>query len=236
MTSHPPASPAGALLPCPFCGDEAAIVFTNTGSVGCINHSCPANDIACSPNDWNRRAADVLDMLDMNRLHSGDYRALNPNNQPIFDKIRGADNHTPAPDLAAVRRGIYVASRTTRAGMWRELRASGVPITSSWIDEAGEGETADFSELWTRIHDEIRSSVGLLFYANVEDAPWKGAFVEIGMALAMGKPVAVVVVGDLEGRTMRPVGSWMAHPLVTGYETVQAAASAILAALKAKGG
>ena len=111
--------------------------------------------------------------------------------------------------------GIYVASRVSRADIWRNLRDNmGIAITSSWIDEAGEGETADFGELWTRIQREISSSTGLVFYADVSDAPWKGALVEIGMALAMGKPIGVVLIGELEGRTLRPIGSWLHHPSV----------------------
>ena len=41
--------------------------------------------------------------------------------------------------------GIYVASRVSRAEMWRGYRdEGGVPIVSTWIDEAGDGETDDF--------------------------------------------------------------------------------------------
>jgi hypothetical protein len=99
--------------------------------------------------------------------------------------------------------------------MWRGLRDdAGVKINASWIDEAGEGQTADFGELWTRITNEIERSTGLVFWADVNDAPWKGAFVEIGIAIALRKPVGVVLLGELEGRTMRPVGSWLHHPLV----------------------
>lgn len=111
--------------------------------------------------------------------------------------------------------GIYVASRVSQAPMWRGLRDNGnVPIVSTWIDEAGDGETADFGELWTRIQREIAGSSGLVFWADVNDAPWKGALIEIGIALALGKPVGVVLLGELEGRTMRPVGSWIHHPNV----------------------
>lgn len=111
--------------------------------------------------------------------------------------------------------GIYVASRVSRAPMWRGLRDNGgVPITSTWIDEDGEGQTADFGELWTRCAREIAASTGLVFYADVNDAPWKGALVEVGIALALGKPVGVVQLGEFEGRTMRPVGSWIHHPAV----------------------
>lgn len=138
---------------------------------------------------------------------------------------------TTAPRVVPVEPTLYVASRTNRAELWRTYRdRDGVPIISSWIDEAGEGETNDFSELWQRIQREIAYSCGLLFYANTADAPWKGAFVEVGMALALGKPVGVVVAGELEGRTMRPVGSWILDKRVTRYQTLGHAFKAMLAA------
>lgn len=65
--------------------------------------------------------------------------------------------------------GIYVASRVHRAPMWQKLRTGGFSITSTWIDEAGEGETEDFGELWERISDK------LVLYAETDDFPLKGA-------------------------------------------------------------
>ena len=59
--------------------------------------------------------------------------------------------------------------------MWRQLRNSGWRITSSWIDEAGEGETDDFSELWARISREIWRADALVLYAERLDFPLKGA-------------------------------------------------------------
>lgn len=114
--------------------------------------------------------------------------------------------------------GVYVASRASvpeRSAMWRSLRDyNHYPIISSWIDEAGEGETADFGELWNRIALEIFRSRGLILYAERDDFPLKGALVEVGIALALGKPVAIVLDFDPDGRTMKPIGSWIAHPLV----------------------
>jgi hypothetical protein len=53
-------------------------------------------------------------------------------------------------DRAAVidRRGIYIASKTKHAARWLEYRAQGEPIISTWIDEAGEGASADLHDLW----------------------------------------------------------------------------------------
>lgn len=132
-----------------------------------------------------------------------------------------AERHaaSPAPSAAPAQqsKGIYVASRASvpaRPQMWRSLRVQGWPIVSTWIDEAGEGETGDFTELWQRIHDEIAASCGVILYAEKADFPLKGAFIECGIALGMGKPVAVVLKFPLMDRSMRPLGSWGNHPLV----------------------
>lgn len=110
---------------------------------------------------------------------------------------------------------IYVASRASipaRSAMWRELRSQGWQIESSWIDEAGEGETPDFTELWDRIMREIRVSRKVVLYAEQDDFPLKGAILEAGIALGMGKPVICCLPGvKLEGRTFRPLGSWIKH-------------------------
>lgn len=124
-------------------------------------------------------------------------------------------------------RGIYVASRASvpeRAAMWRRLRDEGAPIVSTWIDEAGEGETADLSELWERVAREVRSAAALVLYAERDDFPLKGAYIEVGMALALGRPVYVVLPGvELESRSCRPTGSWVRHPTVTICATVEEA-------------
>lgn len=116
------------------------------------------------------------------------------------------------------RKGIYVASRVKHAERWQCLRDYvGVPIISTWIDEAHEGETDDMSELWQRIKTEIAHAERLVLYASLADFPLKGALVEAGMALAVGVPVVCVLHPDviLEPRSMRPLGSWASHPLVS---------------------
>lgn len=119
---------------------------------------------------------------------------------------------------------IYVASRASifaRAAMWRQLRSDGWPITSSWIDEAGEGETADFTELWDRIMREIADAKKLVLYAEQDDFPLKGAILEAGIALGMGKPVIVCLPGvQLEAKSSRPIGSWIAHRSVVRVDAL----------------
>lgn len=127
---------------------------------------------------------------------------------------------------------IYVASRASlpeRSAMWRAHRSDGYPIISSWIDEAGEGETENYAELWSRIEREIASSRALLLYAETEDFPLKGALIEAGIALGMGKRVIVCLPGvDLQGRTMRPAGSWIAHGRVQRIDNIKDALAAAI--------
>lgn len=120
---------------------------------------------------------------------------------------------------------IYAASRASvpeRPAMWKKLREQGVRIVSSWIDEAEP--TADLGELWARIATEIASADVLVLYAEKEDFPLKGAFIEAGLALGMGKPIRVVLPGvELEAPSYRPIGSWIKHPLVSIHSDVEEA-------------
>jgi hypothetical protein len=122
---------------------------------------------------------------------------------------------------------VYAASRASvlaRGAMWRGLREQGAQIVSSWIDEDGENETADFGNLWSRIENEIRAADRLVLYAEPDDFPLKGALIEAGMALAMGKPVYLILPGvTLDPRNFRPLGSWAAHPLVQRIEDLREA-------------
>jgi nucleoside 2-deoxyribosyltransferase len=86
---------------------------------------------------------------------------------------------------------IYTASKTKHAALWRQLRDAGAPIISTWIDEAGEGESADLHDLWERCISESKACDALIVYREPEDV-LKGAWVEIGAALAVGKPVYAV--------------------------------------------
>lgn len=126
--------------------------------------------------------------------------------------------------------GIYVASRASlpaRPAMWRGYRDRGFPIISSWIDEAGEGETASLGDLWRRIDREIDAASVLVLYAEREDFPLKGAYIEVGMALARDIPVLCAFPGVLlDPRSARPVGSWLHHPSCQIFITLDAAMSA----------
>ncbi len=122
---------------------------------------------------------------------------------------------------------VYVASRASipeRSAMWRNLRGRGANIISTWIDEAAADETDSFGELWQRIGKEISQCDRLVLYVESNDFPLKGAFIEVGQALALNKQVIVVApTVKLSGRTLSPMGSWMYHPNVEVISSVEKA-------------
>lgn len=121
------------------------------------------------------------------------------------------------------RTGIYIASKTKHADRWRLLRSDGVPIISTWIDEAGVGETADFHDLWSRCLTESASCSVLVSYREPGEL-LKGGWVEIGAALANGIPVYAV---GLEEFTIS------GYRGITHFATIE---EAIAQAIRAGGG
>lgn len=115
------------------------------------------------------------------------------------------------------RNGIYTASKTRHASLWRALRDQGYPIISTWIDEAGEGESRSLSDLWVRCIRESSRCAVLLLYVEPGDV-LKGAHAEAGVALSHGIPVHYVGPPDLF--------SMLNHPGVRQFDTTAAALAA----------
>lgn len=113
---------------------------------------------------------------------------------------------------------IYAASKTKHASMWRKLRLK-YPINSTWIDEAGEGQTANRSELATRCVKEISECDFLLFYTE-RDEVQKGALIEVGIALALNKEVRFV------GFFSQVSTVFAVHPLWRNFGTLREALNA----------
>lgn len=89
----------------------------------------------------------------------------------------------------AERHGIYMASKAIAHGpKWQALRGAGLPIISTWIDECDPGMTLDWPDLWTRCLEEAVSAEVLIAYMEPGET-LKGAWVEVGAALATGVPV-----------------------------------------------
>lgn len=128
----------------------------------------------------------------------------------------------------AARPTFYGASRaTTRARpmMWARLRdEQGFSINSSWIDLALAGGAIDLAALWSDIITEIKGCDCLVLYAEADDFPLKGAFVEVGVALGLGKPVRIVAPGvPIAMDDFKPFGSWAKHSLVSFHSDVEVA-------------
>lgn len=141
--------------------------------------------------------------------------AAEPDTRPTWATLPGATgNYLPAPPT------IYVASKSRHAPRWRTLRGIGAPIISTWIDEPDDPAACiDLKALWIRCIDEAARASHVLAYHEPGET-WKGAFVEIGAALANG--ATVIVVGD-------PDGTWAAHPQVRRAPDIITALGEILA-------
>ena len=87
---------------------------------------------------------------------------------------------------------IYVASKAVAHGpMWRARRAAGWPIISTWIDETDPEMMLDWPDLWGRCLREAAAADVLIVYHEAGEV-LKGAFIEVGVALAQGTPVIAV--------------------------------------------
>lgn len=120
---------------------------------------------------------------------------------------------TPLAPEVGLQDGVYFASRTRHAARWRALRDSGYPVASTWIDEAGPGQTTDYADLMRRCIEEVKSAAAMIVYAEADDiAGWKGVWFEMGAACAAGVPVYFVGVPDFP--------SALHHPGVTFCESL----------------
>lgn len=117
---------------------------------------------------------------------------------------------------AGDRHGIYVASKVGHAPMWKMLRSAGLPIISTWIDEAGQGESKSLADLWLRCIAESSSAEILIVY-RIDDEILKGGWVELGSAIATGVQVYAVGIGSFTVAN---------HPAITHFDTLEAAIAA----------
>jgi hypothetical protein len=130
---------------------------------------------------------------------------------------------------------IYIASKSQHGRRWRTLRADGLPIISSWIDECDSGATADWETLWRRSFDEVGRASCLLLYAEPGEV-LRGALLEAGAALARGIPVVYVGPADI-GNILRVPGVIhsdtmdgalaLAGQIIAGHPARQVAESAL---------
>lgn len=116
---------------------------------------------------------------------------------------------------------FYTASKTKHAGKWQALRDAGYQVTATWIDEAGEGQTVSYPELAVRCLQEIDAADFVLLYCEPGEH-LKGALVEAGMALAIGRPVKCVGQCESLSRVFREHPLWSEHASVDAVLTADA--------------
>jgi hypothetical protein len=119
-------------------------------------------------------------------------KSLDSLQYPLFDNRMKPVRHFCGNAVVTNREStgprIYVASRTIHASKWLQLREEGVPIVSTWIDEAGVGQSRSLSDLAKRCIDEAASCTHFILYCERGEL-LKGALLECGAALANNRPV-----------------------------------------------
>lgn len=135
---------------------------------------------------WTRELGKIF-----NKAHRID--ALVKTTRFVVERAARADHLERV--MAEKRSGIYVASKVRHAPTWKTIRASGLPIISTWIDEAGQGESGDLTDLWRRCIMEASTAEVLIVY-RLPDEALKGAWAEVGAALACGVPVYAVGISE----------------------------------------
>lgn len=84
---------------------------------------------------------------------------------------------------------IYGASKVKHWQLWRSFRDMGCNITSTWIDFVDQVQYPE--ALAGACISEIENCDALIIYAEEWDV-LKGAYIEMGAALAFNKPVYMV--------------------------------------------
>ena len=114
---------------------------------------------------------------------------------------------------------IYCASSLHHAPLWRELaRTENLTFCARWpwhhCDEDGNPIWPEsFAPIfWQHDLEDIQKASALLCYALPSDF-MRGALVECGMALALGKNV--ILCGNNKG-----FGTWQYHPLVSRVDSM----------------
>jgi hypothetical protein len=114
---------------------------------------------------------------------------------------------------------IYVSSKLRHADVWKQAREKGWPIISSWIDGEKIETAAELDAMWDKYLYEIAHAGMLVLYVR-SGLVLKGALIEVGAAMAQGKPIVVIWDGSrLELEEI--VGTWINHKSVSIVKDVE---------------
>jgi hypothetical protein len=90
---------------------------------------------------------------------------------------------------------FYTAGKIWWAPRFRQLRDElGFPVNARWIDLESDNPIVMYRKdlLWQMCLEDVTQSDFLLLYCGDESEEQRGALVEIGMALAAGKPIYAI--------------------------------------------
>ena len=133
---------------------------------------------------------------------------------PPAKPIEHVTPEQPLLSLQQESKGIYIASKTIHAESWKSLRDDAeVDVISSWIDEAGPGESIDLADLSRRCIKESTTCKAMIVFSLKEEY-LKGALIEMGAALAAGKTVY------LAGPVLPEGSAFTKHPNVIQCEGI----------------
>jgi len=117
---------------------------------------------------------------------------------------------------------VYIASKMHHAPAWRDLyQLPDIHFVSRWpfLEPFVEPSATNARCFWQDDMADVRACHAMIVYA-LEGEQLRGALVEAGAALALGK--LVVVVGDHVD-----YGTWQHHPNVMRVATLENAIAAI---------
>lgn len=116
---------------------------------------------------------------------------------------------------------IYTASRFTKGNIWLQIlkdKDFKHVFNARWLRhfEIGTKETPERAQVfWVENLEDIADADMVLYFAE-EDDLMGGALIEVGAALAYGKPVMVV-------GSNRSHRSWVYHPLIRQCDSLDEA-------------
>lgn len=117
---------------------------------------------------------------------------------------------------------VYVAGKFQDKETVRKvqtiLRCNGYTITCDWTGNTAEGLYTNEKLAYERASaiEDVEGVRNADFVILVAHPELRGALVEMGMALALGKPVLVLQVGNTE----MPFNVFLRHPLVRVYSII----------------
>jgi hypothetical protein len=117
---------------------------------------------------------------------------------------------------------VYIASCVRHAELWRAIHTTpDIHFVSRWpfLEPFIDPDPANSRKIWLDDMADVRGCHALIVYA-VEGDHLRGALVEAGAALALGR--MVIVVGEHPD-----YGSWQYHPNVTHVATLENALDAV---------